>query len=197
MAYSLNSSTDNCYEGTTCLINKLGIQDEKQLAEIEAQITFAKAVMLEETPIEGNFGFDHFKKIHEFLFCDLYDWAGAIRNVNISKKRTKFLPFDSIEEIAAKCFAKIEKGWLENLTFSEFARRIAEFYNDVNYIHPFREGNGRTERIYFTQLILSLGYDIKFSDIDTSELMIATIQASQGVLDFLIDFFENSIISSD
>ena len=68
MAYSLNSSTDNCYEGTTCLINKLGIQDEKQLAEIEAQITFAKAVMLEETPIEGNFGFDHFKKIHEFLF---------------------------------------------------------------------------------------------------------------------------------
>ena len=96
-----------------------------------------------------------------------------------------------------KRIAKIEKGWLENLTFSEFARRIAEFYNDVNYIHPFREGNGRTERIYFTQLIRSLGYDINFSDIDTSELMIATIQASQGVLDFLIDFFENSIISSD
>ena len=47
MAYSLNPSSDNCYEGTTCLVNKLGIRDEKKLAEIEAQITFAKAVMLE------------------------------------------------------------------------------------------------------------------------------------------------------
>ena len=57
MAYSLNPSSDNCYEGTTCLVNKLGIRDEKRLSEVEAQITFAKAVMLEETPIDDDFGF--------------------------------------------------------------------------------------------------------------------------------------------
>ena len=57
MAYSLNPSSDNCYEGTTCLVNKLGIRDEKKLSEIEAGITFAKAVMLEETPIDDDFGF--------------------------------------------------------------------------------------------------------------------------------------------
>ena len=69
MAYSLNPSSDNCYEGTTCLVNKLGIRDEKKLSEIEAQITFAKAVMLEETPIDDDFSFEHFKKIHEFCYA--------------------------------------------------------------------------------------------------------------------------------
>ena len=197
MAYSLNPSSDNCYEGTTCLVNKLGIRDEKKLAEIEAGITFAKAVMLEETPINGDFDFEHFKKIHDFLLCDLYEWAGQVRTVDISKKRTKFLDAASVESIGTKCFAKGREGYFENLFFDEFVKRIAKFYNDVNYIHPFREGNGRTQRIYFTQLIRHYGYDINFADVDTDELMIATIQASSGVMDFLIEFFENSIIIPD
>ena len=197
MAYSLNPSSDNCYEGTTCLVNKLGIRDEKRLSEVEAQITFAKAVMLEETPIDDDFGFEHFKKIHEFLLCDLYEWAGQVRTVDISKKRTKFLDASSIESIGTKCFAKVKEGYFEDLPFDEFVKRIAEFYNDVNYIHPFREGNGRTQRIYFAQLIRHYGYDINFADIDTDELMIATIQASSGVMDFLVEFFENSIIIPD
>ena len=197
MAYSLNPSSDNCYEGTTCLVNKLGIRDEKKLAEIEAQITFAKAVMLDETPIDDDFGFEHFKKIHEFLLCDLYEWAGQVRSIDISKKRTKFLDAASIESIGTKCFAKVKDGYFENLSFDEFVKRIAELYNDVNYIHPFREGNGRTQRIYFTQLIRHYGYDINFADVDTDELMIATIQASSGVIDFLVEFFENSIIIPD
>ena len=197
MAYSLNPSSDNCYEGTTCLVNKLGIRDEKRLSEVEAQITFAKAVMLEETPIDDDFGFEHFKKIHEFLLCDLYEWAGQVRTVDISKKRTKFLDAASIESIGTKCFAKVKDGYFENLSFDEFVKRIAEFYNDVNYIHPFREGNGRTQRIYFAQLIRHYGYDINFADVDTDELMLATIQASSGVIDFLVEFFENSIIIPD
>ena len=197
MAYSLNPSSDNCYEGTTCLVNKLGIRDEKRLSEVEAQITFAKAVMLEETPIDNDYGFEHFKKIHEFLLCDLYEWAGQVRTVDILKKRTKFLDAASIESIGTKCFAKVKDGYFENLSFDEFVKRIAEFYNDVNYIHPFREGNGRTQRIYFAQLIRHYGYDINFADVDTDELMIATIQASSGVMDFLVEFFENSIIIPD
>lgn len=107
MAYSLNPSSANCYEGTTCLINKFGIKDEKRLSELEAQITFAKAVLLEEIPIEGNFDFEHFKKIHEFLLCDLYDWAGQIRTVDISKKRTKFLAAASIEKSQHSVFPKL------------------------------------------------------------------------------------------
>jgi cell filamentation protein len=193
MAYSLNSATDGCYEGTTCLINKLNIHDEAKLAEIEAQITFAKTAMLEESPINGDFDFDHYKRIHRFLLEDLYDWAGQIRTVNISKKRTKFLDAASIESVASKCFSRVKNGYFEDLAFNEFAKRIAEFYNEINFIHPFREGNGRAQRVYFTELIRHYGYDINFSDVDTEYLMIATIQASQGVMDFLVEFFEDSI----
>ena len=195
MSYTLKASADNCYEGTTCLINKLNIRDDKLLSELEAQITFAKAAILDTEPILGSFDFSHFKKIHEFLFCDIYDWAGQIRTVDISKKKTSFLEFSLIEDMATKSFAKISEGYLKNLTFSEFVFRIADFYNDVNYIHPFREGNGRTQRIYFTQLIRHYGYDINFANVDTDDLMIATIQASQGGLDFLVSFFAESIVT--
>lgn len=193
MAYSLNPSEDNCYVGTTCLVNKLNIRDESVLSDTEAQITFAKAVMLEEEPIVGKFDFEHFKRIHEFLFCDLYEWAGQVRTVNISKKRTNFLDAKFIENVALKTFARVSSGYFENISFGEFAKRIAELYNDVNYIHPFREGNGRVQRIYFTNLIRYYGYDINFSEVDTDELMIATIQASQGVIDYLVAFFEDAI----
>lgn len=72
MSYSINSITNDCYEGTTCLVNKLGIKNEKQLSEIEAYITFAKTSKLEEIPLKGNFDLEHYKSIHKFLFEDLY-----------------------------------------------------------------------------------------------------------------------------
>ena len=89
---------------------------------------------------------------------------------------------------------KVADGYLEHLTFDDFVCRIAELYNDLNRIHPFREGNGRVQRIYFAQLIRYYGYEINLSEIDTDELMMATIQASMGVLDGLILFFQNAII---
>ena len=95
---------------------------------------------------------------------------------------------------AQSAFQRLKTDILKILPFNEFVKRIAEFYNDVNHIHPFREGNGRTQRIYFTQLIRHYGYDINYADVDTDEFMIATIQASSGVMDFLVEFFENSII---
>lgn len=86
MAYNIDSTAADCYPGTTCLINKLGIQDETILAEKEAAIVFAKASLLDQCPIQGNFDFEHYKQIHHFLFCDLYDWAGQIRTINIGKR---------------------------------------------------------------------------------------------------------------
>lgn len=86
MSYSIDAITDNCYEGTTCLINKLDIRDEKQLDVVESQITVAKISMLQQNPIDGNFDFEHYKAIHKFIFEDLYDWAGIPRVVDISKR---------------------------------------------------------------------------------------------------------------
>ena len=106
MAYSLDALTEDCYPGTTCLINKLGIQDEEKLAETEAAIVLGKASLLDQEPIPGVFDFTHYRAIHHFLFCDLYDWAGRVRTINISKKGTIFVPAAEIQACADACFTR-------------------------------------------------------------------------------------------
>ncbi len=195
MGYSINSSTDNCYEGTTCLINKLNIRDEKILAEVEGRITFAKSSTLEKEPICSTFDFEHYKTIHKYLFNDLYDWAGQIRTVNLSKKGTLFANADEIERIADACFKRLaDNNFFRDMDFNDFVENIVDFYCVTNILHPFREGNGRTQRIFIAQLIRFNGYDIDFNSIDTDELMMATIQAANGVTDSLKDIFRHSII---
>ena len=193
MAYSIDSTTDGCYPGTTCLINKLGIRDEVALAETEAAVVFGKASLLDQQPIVGGFDFDHYKRIHQFLFCDLYDWAGQIRTINISKKGAAFVPVAEIEPCADACFKRLAAFSGERLSQRELAEEIADFYHTVNMLHPFREGNGRAQRVFFMQWIRSLGYDLDWSCIDPDAFMVATIYAAQGVMDQLVDFFEQTI----
>ena len=193
MAYSMDSTTDGCYPGTTCLINKLGIRDEAVLAETEAAVVLGKASLLDQQPIAGGFDFDHYKRIHQFLFCDLYDWAGQIRTINLSKKGTAFVPAAEIESCAVACFKRLAEFSGEGMSHRELAEEVADFYHTVNMLHPFREGNGRTQRIFFTQWIRSLGYDFDLSFVDPDAFMIATIYAAQGVMDQLADFFEQMI----
>ena len=193
MAYSIDSTTDGCYPGTTCLVNKLGIQDELALAETEAAVVLGKASLLDQQPIPGVFDFDHYKRIHQFLFCDLYDWAGQIRTINLSPKGTSCVPTEEIESCAVACFKRLAEFSGEGMSHRELAEEVAGFYHTVNMLHPFREGNGRTQRIFFTQWIRSLGYDFDLSSVDPDAFMIATIYAAQGVMDQLADFFEQMI----
>ena len=193
MAYSMDSATDGCYPGTTCLISKLDIQDELVLTKTEAAVVLGKASLLDQQPIPGDFDFEHYKRIHHFLFCDLYDWAGQIRTINLSPKGTSFVPTAEIEPCADACFKRLAGFSGERLSHRELAEEVAGFYHTVNMLHPFREGNGRTQRVFFTQWIRSLGYDLDLSSVDPDAFMIATIYAAQGVMDQLVDFFEQTI----
>ena len=98
MGSSIDAITADCYDGTTCLINKFDIKDDKQLSLIEGQITFAKGSELERNPVKGNFDFEHYRAIHKYLFDELYEWAGKIRTVDMSKKGTNFAKANEIEK---------------------------------------------------------------------------------------------------
>ncbi len=197
MAYKLHSSSDACYPGTACLINKFGIRDENALMLVEAGITAAKSAELMQNPIAGNYDFDHLKTIHRFMFEDLYEWAGEIRTVNLSKKGFRFADAQSIPYLAGSCFRRLkEANCFLDLSFIEYSQQIADFYNVLNMIHPFREGNGRTQRCFITMLVQKAGYDIDFSTIDPDELMIATIYAAQGTPDLLTAFFHEHLTRS-
>lgn len=194
MGYNIEASGDSCYEGTTCLINKFDIKDDKKLSEIEAEITFAKAAVLESEQPTLPLDFEYYKSIHRFLFEDLYDFAGEIRKVDISKKGTMFCPAKELEESCKACFNRLQKeNYLQGLQKERFIEEIVDFYQTTNYLHPFREGNGRTQRIFIAKLIRYNGYEFNFSDIDPDLLMIATIKASNGITDDLNRIFTEQI----
>ena len=194
MAYSIDPISADCYEGTTCLINKFGIKDEKKLSQMETLITTAKCQELEISPIVGDFGFDHYKAIHKYIFEDLYDWAGKVRTASISKKGTVFTSPESIEPLADRIFTGLQKNnCYIGYDNDRYIDSIVDFYCRTNMLHPFREGNGRTQRVFLTQLIRHSGHDINFSTIDTDELMIATIQSANGIVDYLRNLFKESI----
>ena len=194
MGYSIETSIDSCYPNTTCLINKFDIKDDKKLSEVEAEITFAKAAVLENEPPKLPLNFDYYKNIHRFLFEDLYEWAGELRKVDISKKGTNFCVVNELENLCENCFKRLEKeNYFIGATKDKFVDEIVDFYVTTNYLHPFREGNGRTQRIFISKLIKFNGYDFNFSSINPDLLMIATIKAANGVTDDLYTIFQNEI----
>lgn len=194
MAYSINPISANCYPGTTVLINKFDIRDETKLSEVETVLVSARSAEWTEHPQVDTFDFVHYKAIHYFLFSDLYDWAGQIRAVNMSKKGTRFCPVGEIEARAEAIFGRLKaRNFYRGLPCHEFVEEIADFYCATNELHPFREGNGRAQRAFLAQLIRSAGYDINWADVDGDLLMIATIQAAQGVTDLLRQIFHDSI----
>ncbi len=194
MPYSLNATDADCYEGTTVLINKLGIKNETELDKNERVITGFKTAELITKPLKPDFDFGDYKLIHRELFSDLYVWAGCIRTISLSKSATVFTAPEKIEGIGNSVFKRLNDcNFYADMNRSDFIREAAELYDSLNRLHPFREGNGRTERIFFSRLIRNAGFDIDFSATNSDLLMIGSIQAASGVMDNLIKFFEENI----
>lgn len=194
MSYSLNATDENCYPGTTVLINKLGITDEKILQETEGFITGTIAAELIAQPLKSDFDFSDYKKIHYELFSELYDWAGMTRAIVLSKSATTFTAPEKIDDLGERIFNRLKKlNYFAGLSREEYVTEIADLYNSINMLHPFREGNGRTQRIFFIQLIRYAGYNIDFSEFNSENLMIGSIQAAAGVMDNLIRFFDENL----
>ncbi|MGM9600374.1 MAG: Fic/DOC family protein, partial [Faecousia sp.] len=160
--------------------------DEAKLNEVETVLVSARSAEWMEHPKTDSFDFAHYKTVHHFLFSDMYDWAGQIRTVDISKKGTRFCSAENIERQAELIFHRLEdRNYFKNLPHGEFVDEIVDFYCVTNDLHPFREGNGRTQRVFLAQLIRNAGYDINWAEVDGDLLMIATIQSAQGVTDLL------------
>lgn len=192
--YSIDSTQENCYPNTTVLINKFNIQNQKELDAVERQIVLLKSVQIEKETIWGNIDFDFYRSLHGQLFNVLYDWAGTIRNINISKKGTVFCDYQDIERIGLLKFKRLsEMNFLKNMDRNRFLDELTELYHELNMLHPFREGNGRTLRLFIVLLVRNAGYSISFSDCDNDILMIATIRATQGDISLLREVFDKLV----
>ena len=175
MPYTIDPSSADCYPCTSVLINKFDLRSQQELDRVEAVLVTAKAAQWEESPLCSTFDFEHYKAIHRHLFCDLYEWAGVPRSINISKKGTQFCPADEIPRVSSAIFRRLaEQNFFQSLSFDDFVDAFVDFYIRTNELHPFREGNGRTQRVFLAQLAQHAGYQLDFSCIDPDELMVAT-----------------------
>lgn len=163
---------------TGILMNSLGIVNEADLEDAETTISVATIASLEEHPVLGEFDLTHLQAIHAEIFGDIYPWAGQIRTINISKGDTHFANSDFIEPAAANLFGELKnENWLKDLADGEYAERLAHYYSEVNVLHPFREGNGRAQRGFFTLLAVRSRRHIAWDELDADANIAASVKA--------------------
>lgn len=155
------------------LRNLLGATSSEELKEREAQIVFANELDLEAANIARTNDLTEVLAIHTHLFGDIYDWAGQIRTVDIKKADDGaefFLIVRKILDASRYVFGELSKeNHLKSLSINEFIERLAYFYDQLNYIHPFREGNGRVQRIFWSRVSRDAGYEINWDKVVGNE----------------------------
>jgi cell filamentation protein len=150
--------------GTGQLRNLVGARTKEALDDAESALSFARLVQLMDHPPRATGDLDELCAIHRRLFQDVYDWAGQIRTVDIRKNvegAEFFLPVAMIGR--ASVFAAGELGadnMLRRMDREHFIDRLAYHYDQVNYVHPFREGNGRVQRVFWNRIALDAGWQL-------------------------------------
>lgn len=168
------SNDHYCYKGTATLRNKLKIHELCDLEVAERDITAVTIDNIHFKPPPYNL--EYMKLLHHQLFSNLYDWAGELRNIDISKGGTHFCTSRRIVAESQKLFTSLQQeNWLDKLQKEEFCDKLAEYYCEINMIHPFREGNGRVQRLFFEHLSLAAGYDLSWENIQPDEWVQANI----------------------
>lgn len=183
--YDLQEEDPYLIEGSTCLKNSLGITNTADLNEAEAAISAAAMAELIASPVDPTFDSEHLCSIHNRLFGDVYPWAGQFRCAEISKGGMLFLPYAAIHQMICDVFSELHaEGLLQGLSKQAFAYRAAYYLGRINMIHPFREGNGRTQRILIDQLAELSDYAFEWSAVSGEQMAIACIAARQRLPDF-------------
>ena len=179
-----------CYKGSNVLINKLNIHDNKILKQAEEKIVAAKLFILRQNTMIKNFDVNHFKGIHKFLFEDIYPFAGKFRTENIAKGFFSFAEWEFIEDELSNLLKKLNaSNNLKNLKRDEFVKSIAYYLSELNVLHPFREGNGRTIREFIRELCYVNDYLFDLQKIEPEDFLNACIKSvvDTSELEKLID----------
>jgi cell filamentation protein len=146
------SSDPYVYPGTETLRNNFDIRDTARIQVVEASLTAMALAQLGAEGLPGGYDIAHLRAFHRAIFADVYPWARQIRTVQISR----LVPFARPE------------SYLRGLPRGQFIARLAYYLGEVNAVHPFREGNGRTQRAFFGQLARDAGHRIRWDRLDAA-----------------------------
>lgn len=168
-----------CYPGTATLKNKLNITNEKTLERKEHELVAIRNAQLITSPLYNKMSFSirYLQELHRLLFQDVYAWAGKFRTVRMSKNNFSFAYPEYIQQELERHFNEGAKhNYFTGLNKNEISHQLAEFKTEINSIHPFREGNGRTIRKLIEDIAHQAGYNLRFRTLITrSEYLQAMI----------------------
>jgi cell filamentation protein len=179
------------YANSTVLKNIPGITDGIKLETLELNATVARLpevlAHIQNRPISLTLWQD----IHSILFQDIYEWAGHVRTVHMSKGNTVFAYPQNIQTEGERVFneLKAEDG-LEGLPKNDLCERLAYYFSECNALHPFREGNGRTQKLLFGEIVRRSGYGIEWKMLTVEDHLEGVIEAHNHRFDLLIKSFQ-------
>ncbi|OPB31354.1 Fic family protein [Bartonella sp. AR 15-3] len=189
----MHSSYYYTYPDTVVLKNKYGITDLYELVQRCAHDTAKEAVNLLAEPDPERFDTSYLKYLHGRLFQDVFEWAGCTRDVPFTfsdgttatalgmSKSDSDVKFAAGREIgeSLELFDRVlaQKNNLKGLSREEFVPEAAKLFAAINYIHPFREGNGRTQRLFFIKLARAAGHKLDFSAMTSMRMTYASIES--------------------
>jgi cell filamentation protein len=166
---------------TGVLKNRLGIADAGSLEQAEAALVATRSYELALAPLQGRFDLAHLQDIHRYLFGELYEWAGELRRIDISKGGHLFAHHAHLASAAVPIFKQLAKeNYLGGLDAAAFSQRAAYYLGELNALHPFREGNGRTQREFISHLAHATGYYIAWENVKQPAMLEASIESFKG-----------------
>jgi cell filamentation protein len=175
---------DYFWPGTNVLRNKLNIDNSLLLSFVETQVSYSRIYERVIAGATGSFDYDHMRQVHRALFSDVYDWAGEPRTVpdNPMTKRGpdvvnhevadpnaptvvyRYYPGPQVAAAAETLYARLaDEQWLSGLERERFVSRLSRYWGAANAIHSFREGNTRSQLVFFHELARNAGYDVGLS----------------------------------
>lgn len=192
--YNYEKTANYCYPKTDLLINKFDILDGDILFQFERKLVALRQAELNSNSVKGMLDFNHFRAIHKYLFQDIFWWAGEVRNCNIAK-RDLFCLVEHIDSYATDIFERLHSdNFYIELSNDDTIKKIVTLFGDINALHPFREGNGRTQREFVSMLAKINGLEIDFQSISEEEMIEASYLINKGREDMMFNLFANNIL---
>jgi cell filamentation protein len=180
-----------CYPGTTVLRNLAEIRDADELSGYEAEVVALRRTSLPE----GDFDVAHYRAIHRHLFHDVYAWAGEVRTIRTGKGGNWFAFPEHIDASLRTLFKRLTADpFLPGSDVADFIPAAADFIGELNAIHAFREGNGRTQLFFLRMLGQRAGHLLRIESIEPEEFLHAMIESFHCRPEALIDELERLLV---
>jgi|AP95_1055475.scaffolds.fasta_scaffold89293_2 cell filamentation protein len=179
------------YPNSTVLKNIPDITDGAELEALELNASIARMpealLHIKDKPIDLIL----WQNIHRILFEDVYEWAGKFRTVQMSKGSTVFAYPQNIQAEGDRIFGELNaENDLQDIPENDLCERLAYYFSECNALHPFRDGNGRTQKLLFGEIVRRLEYRIAWKDLSTEEHINSVIEAHNHHFESLTAVFQ-------